>query len=560
MSVNFSAENIVAREKLITPQIESNNGTVVVVSDSIFLGSMTATRDVHLSQNLVVDGFITAGNVIPITTLPFTITTPGSYQLTGNATYSGTGTAAIIMGTTPNVNLDLGGYTIDLDGTGLVGISSSGNNVTIGNGTIRNGALSGTITDDFIFYVPSLTNPFATPNPSTIAVRTAGIYLTGSQNVELCNLTIESMLYGIASVNTIGQIYVSNVNTINCGNYIIEPNPNPLSTPTTILQPVGAGLLVAGSSVNPIVPSPVDPTFVGVARDIVIKGCNFSSASARYAVLLVSCMHFEVSCCTASAGRQALTAAPIGSATGLYLTATAIITLTNSQFGNVQNCQTTNGNTGIGMYWSKAITCSGNTVSDVVHNGIEAAFVYDATISNSVAKRAADSESLVYSGRGFLALASQKIVFDSCFASDFTLGSTPTNPAPRSVSASPNGYGFVCQASKSCVFKSCQSIDNMGGFLEDANAAGAEAALFPGGSTVFPVGSLGSNTTSNDWNMFTQNIASNNVNSVTEYAATPLNNYNFNFNLGLNTPWQPTPVSYTALNTAGAWANISGPV
>jgi hypothetical protein len=71
---------------------------------------------------------------------------------------------------------------------------------------------------------------------------------------------------------------------------------------------------------------------------------------------------------------------------------------------------------------------------------------------------------------------------------------------------------------------------------------------------------LGSNTTSNDWNMFTQNIASNNVNSVTEYAATPLNNYNFNFNLGLNTPWQPTPVSYTALNTAGAWANISGPV
>ncbi len=68
----------------------------------------------------------------PISSLPYTISSPGSYYVT-NALSSTTGGITI---TTNDVELDLNGFT--LTGTaGLYGISSSFNQITIRNGRVH---------------------------------------------------------------------------------------------------------------------------------------------------------------------------------------------------------------------------------------------------------------------------------------------------------------------------------------------------------------------------------------------------------------------------------------
>ena len=73
---------------------------------------------------------------IPISNLPFTVDTPGSYYLTGDLTSSGDG----IIITVDNVTIDLMGFTINGPDSGTTyGIYSEGpSNVEIRNGTIRN--------------------------------------------------------------------------------------------------------------------------------------------------------------------------------------------------------------------------------------------------------------------------------------------------------------------------------------------------------------------------------------------------------------------------------------
>ncbi|MCH8512387.1 MAG: right-handed parallel beta-helix repeat-containing protein [Kiritimatiellae bacterium] len=76
---------------------------------------------------------------IPISEVPYTITEPGSYYLTGNLTIE-TGESAITI-TADNVTLDLMGFT--LQGTEAAGqrgvdIALGKQNVTVRNGTIRN--------------------------------------------------------------------------------------------------------------------------------------------------------------------------------------------------------------------------------------------------------------------------------------------------------------------------------------------------------------------------------------------------------------------------------------
>jgi len=499
--------------------------------------------------------------------IPYTIPGPGNYRLMENITYTGSGPA--ITNTQSNVDIDMNGFTINLGGQGLVGISSSGSNVQIYNGSIVNGNLAATVADDLIFYAPSISNPFISPNPSTFNVRTAGISLQNANNVSLVNLHIDSFLYGIASANTVGNIYVLNVDTSNGGNYTVEPNPNPASTPATLLQPLGAGLLVAGSSISPIMNSlgafnsqPADPTLAGFARNIEVVDCNFGDSETRYGAVFISCSDIDVENCVASSGRVATTpTAATGSPTGVYLTAQAVYTLINSQFAKITNCQATTGTTGVGIYWSKGATATDVNIVDVSHNGIEGLFAYDSYALNCVASRESDSEQYVFSGRGFLALASSDMIFDKCIASNFTLAGTPTAAPPRSAAASPavpNGYGFVVQASKSCLVNECTAMNNIGGFLEAPNNPATGAVLFPGGSLLLPAGSLGYGAlitgTSTDFNAFTKNIAIDNVNSTTEFG-TPLNNYNF-----VSAPWQPVPVSYFPnINSAGAWSNISIP-
>lgn len=73
----------------------------------------------------------------PISALPFTITNGGSYYLTTNL-QSGAGVDGITIQAS-NVTLDLGGFFLGGNGTGLSGILVSGaqQSIAIGNGTIR---------------------------------------------------------------------------------------------------------------------------------------------------------------------------------------------------------------------------------------------------------------------------------------------------------------------------------------------------------------------------------------------------------------------------------------
>jgi len=80
---------------------------------------------------------------IPISFLPFTITVPGTYVLTGNLSYAGTGTPAITINKTITgpVILDLKGFTltgVPTDSTACVSMSGGAGlyPITIRNGTI----------------------------------------------------------------------------------------------------------------------------------------------------------------------------------------------------------------------------------------------------------------------------------------------------------------------------------------------------------------------------------------------------------------------------------------
>jgi len=71
----------------------------------------------------------------PISGLPFTISRPGSYFLTGNLTVGKKGSIDVKA---DNVTLDLNGFSIIGDGSKVNGISLDGtHNVTVQNGTIR---------------------------------------------------------------------------------------------------------------------------------------------------------------------------------------------------------------------------------------------------------------------------------------------------------------------------------------------------------------------------------------------------------------------------------------
>src|SRR5688572_21135329 len=59
----------------------------------------------------------------PISSIPFTITQPGSYYVTRNLTMVGTSDGITIQSN--NVTLDLGGFTLDGAGTGRHGVTSS---------------------------------------------------------------------------------------------------------------------------------------------------------------------------------------------------------------------------------------------------------------------------------------------------------------------------------------------------------------------------------------------------------------------------------------------------
>jgi hypothetical protein len=78
---------------------------------------------------------VAAFGATPISTAPYTITTPGTYQLTANLNVSG-GTNAILISAS-NVTLDLSGYSITCTRCGTAsGIVATGSATLIENGSV----------------------------------------------------------------------------------------------------------------------------------------------------------------------------------------------------------------------------------------------------------------------------------------------------------------------------------------------------------------------------------------------------------------------------------------
>jgi Right handed beta helix region len=91
-------------------------------------------------------GAFTVKAATPITALPYTISSPGTYALTGNLTsplLANDQSAILITGSAGTVVLDLKGYSLTIGSLGsdspfITGITVQSSNVTIRNGTIAN--------------------------------------------------------------------------------------------------------------------------------------------------------------------------------------------------------------------------------------------------------------------------------------------------------------------------------------------------------------------------------------------------------------------------------------
>jgi hypothetical protein len=74
---------------------------------------------------------------MPISSLPFTITQPGSYYAVSNLTLSGTTNGITVL--VSDVTIDLGGFTLDGNGTGATGIAAPAaqTNLVVRNGIVK---------------------------------------------------------------------------------------------------------------------------------------------------------------------------------------------------------------------------------------------------------------------------------------------------------------------------------------------------------------------------------------------------------------------------------------
>lgn len=83
----------------------------------------------------------TLSNKTDITNNDITLSTSGYYCLSANFGNSSTGRSITLSGN--NITLDLNGHTVDCDSTQATGITITGNEVTVRNGTIQNATAQG---------------------------------------------------------------------------------------------------------------------------------------------------------------------------------------------------------------------------------------------------------------------------------------------------------------------------------------------------------------------------------------------------------------------------------
>lgn len=114
----------------------------------------------------------------PISSLPYTITTQGSYVLTGNLVASGS-TAGITI-SADNVTLDLNGFALVGGGSGSVAginVPSGQKNILIRNGTVRgwtNGGINAANANNSVIEGLRLSNNTATNTFSNVAAVSVG--------------------------------------------------------------------------------------------------------------------------------------------------------------------------------------------------------------------------------------------------------------------------------------------------------------------------------------------------------------------------------------------------
>ncbi len=162
---------------------------------------------------------------VPISALPYTISTPGSYYITTNLLVAVNNGIVIAAN---NVNLDLNGFTI----SSIQSPASTGKGIALGSGsgpvtniTIRNGFITGSVTNNGGTYSGNGFGygifqfggqPAVNVHVSDVAVsgcQFVGIHLGGSNSVvESCSVNMVGS-YGIYAQS------ISDSSAMNCGNF-----------------------------------------------------------------------------------------------------------------------------------------------------------------------------------------------------------------------------------------------------------------------------------------------------------------------------------------------------
>lgn len=160
----------------------------------------------------------------PIGSVPFTISTPGSYYLTGNLNVT-TGDAITIA--TSNVTLDLNGFTLSSTSASPTGsgITWNGQERDI---TIVNGHIKGQVTySGSSFSGSGFANGIYAFGSSTYNVRVSGVSVSGVYNHGIAldvtiTTVVESCTVTVAGGNGITAAIVRNSAALNCGGNAIR--------------------------------------------------------------------------------------------------------------------------------------------------------------------------------------------------------------------------------------------------------------------------------------------------------------------------------------------------
>lgn len=187
-------------------------------------GAVDGTIDINQAKILAAGGY------------PYSISSSGSYRLTGNLTVP-TVTNAIQLGGNSNITIDLNGFSITGAGTsGGTGIGSfaSSKNVTIKNGVITNFSVGVFIGSD-----STVENVIANSNLD-------GILVTDRSKVRNCttNFGADGMRCNSSSACT----FTGNTIVSNTGDGIVCGNGNCLISGNTIVSNGEWGILCSGSA------------------------------------------------------------------------------------------------------------------------------------------------------------------------------------------------------------------------------------------------------------------------------------------------------------------------